>query len=443
MYPKIRKCFSLSFLLLLCSSAFMPYGANAILPEGADVPVINALATEPCYDFAIDGIYYSIVSGTTQVEVTYATEAYDSYSGDVVIPVSVSHLNTTYTVTGLTHYAFAYSANLKSVTLPQGITSIGASAFYECDGLKKLDFPESLTSFADWACFNSTGLEQIAIEATALTGVGSDVFAYCTSLRTFYCNLSTPGSLFSSDVFLDDPLSSATLYVPIGCAQAYTAAGGVWSDFGTLSEFYNLKINKQATDGQGHYYATLFQNVPLDIPSGVTATYPASASSDALNYVSYSATIPAGAASLVTATAPGRYFFIKNSANTAVAPAGNLLCGASTSTTVSSASHYYYTLSRAVNSYGDPVAGTIGFYWYANDGHSVTCPAGRAYIVLPVSGGEAVRAYRLGEGGAASILSPFAAMSQKRDLYTLDGRVAREPLHRGVYIKDGKRVWIR
>ena len=257
------------------------------------------------------------------------------------------------------------------------------------------------------------------------------------------CNLSTPSSLFNSDVFLGDPLSSATLYVPIGSVSTYTATGGVWGNFGTFAEFYNLKINKLSTDGEGNYYATLYQTVPLNIPSGVTAKYPTSAVSGALSYSNYTGIIPASAAALVTATSPGRYFFVKNSNNTAAAPDDNLLVGVVANTTVSSLSDYYYTLSRDVDSYGNPVAGSVSFYWYASDGHSVTCPAGRAYLMLSASGGEAIRTFRLGDSGVTSVSLAQVEEAKEHSLYTLDGRVAREPLREGIYIKDGKKIWIR
>ena len=51
------------------------------------------------YDFAVDGIYYNINStDAATVAVTYASTDYASYTGDVVLPASVTYDGTTYAV---------------------------------------------------------------------------------------------------------------------------------------------------------------------------------------------------------------------------------------------------------------------------------------------------------------------------------------------------------
>ena len=56
-------------------------------------------------------------------------------------------------VTSVGDYAFdgynsnySYYPNLTEVIFPEGLTSLGYRAFYNCDGLTSIDFPESLTS---------------------------------------------------------------------------------------------------------------------------------------------------------------------------------------------------------------------------------------------------------------------------------------------------------
>lgn len=48
------------------------------------------------FDFEIDGIYYNVIDGG--VEVTYQTTDYNSYSGSVTIPETVTNDETTYSV---------------------------------------------------------------------------------------------------------------------------------------------------------------------------------------------------------------------------------------------------------------------------------------------------------------------------------------------------------
>ena len=89
------------------------------------------------YDFEVDGIYYKIMSDGT-VEVTYKDYSYNSYSGDIVIPSTVTYDGVTYTVTRIGNRAFCtpyVSTGLTSVTIPETVTYIGFQAFAGCTAL--------------------------------------------------------------------------------------------------------------------------------------------------------------------------------------------------------------------------------------------------------------------------------------------------------------------
>lgn len=91
------------------------------------IAVLSLVATAAtAHDFEVDGIYYNKNDDGT-VSVTfkgYHPNYYvDKYTGDVVIPSSVTYSGTTYSV-----------------------TSIGERAFYECRGLKGVTIPNSIIS---------------------------------------------------------------------------------------------------------------------------------------------------------------------------------------------------------------------------------------------------------------------------------------------------------
>ena len=75
----------------------------------------------------VNGIYYDI-SGTTAT----VTSGDNKYSGDIVIPESITFENSKYSVTSIGKWAFIYCYGLTSVTIPNSVTSIGEYAFYEC-----------------------------------------------------------------------------------------------------------------------------------------------------------------------------------------------------------------------------------------------------------------------------------------------------------------------
>ena len=44
------------------------------------------------YDVEVDGIYYNLNNDTKEATVTYKTYSYNSYSGNVIIPSSMTYL---------------------------------------------------------------------------------------------------------------------------------------------------------------------------------------------------------------------------------------------------------------------------------------------------------------------------------------------------------------
>ena len=95
----------------------------------------------------IDGIFFNLNGEDKVAEVTIKP---NYYTGVVNIPQSVTYENVTYKVTSIGKQAFERCSSLTSVTIPNGVKSIGIYAFF-WSGLTSVTIPNSVTSIGK--CF--------------------------------------------------------------------------------------------------------------------------------------------------------------------------------------------------------------------------------------------------------------------------------------------------
>ena len=112
------------------------------------------------YDVKIDGICYILISEDKTAAVTFGDE---KYSGEVVIPSSITVEGKEYTVTFIGAYAFENCSGLTSVTIPNSVTSIDGYAFKNCSGLTSITIPNSVTVIDNDAFSGCISLTSITI----------------------------------------------------------------------------------------------------------------------------------------------------------------------------------------------------------------------------------------------------------------------------------------
>jgi hypothetical protein len=94
------------------------------------------------------------------------------------------------------------------VTIPNSVTEIGESAFFNCTSLTAVTIPSSVTAIIEWLTFVCPSLTDVIVEWTTPPSIRIGAFT--------------------------NP-SAITLHVPAGTIDLYKAAD-VWKDFGNFLE---------------------------------------------------------------------------------------------------------------------------------------------------------------------------------------------------------------
>ncbi|MBQ6725373.1 MAG: leucine-rich repeat domain-containing protein, partial [Bacteroidales bacterium] len=136
------------------------------------------------YDFIANNIYYKI-TGANTCKVTYASLSYNSYSGNVVIPATVTSSGVTYTVNEIDSAAFALCSGLTTVTLPNTIVRIDSSAFV-LSSLQSINIPSSVRYIGS-AAFGMTDITTITIP-DSVQFLGGGMFYSCSALTSITYN---------------------------------------------------------------------------------------------------------------------------------------------------------------------------------------------------------------------------------------------------------------
>ena len=112
----------------------------------------------------------TIPEGVTSI----GDSAFSGYSGltSVTIPSSV---------TSIGNHAFAGCYNLTAVTIPEGVTSIGDGSFYWCWSLTSITIPSSVRTIGCQAFEYCSGLTTVSI-VKGLKLIGPEAFAGCYNL---------------------------------------------------------------------------------------------------------------------------------------------------------------------------------------------------------------------------------------------------------------------
>ncbi len=215
--------------------------------------VLTGASQASAYDFYTGGIYYAFGSGANVTVENKGT--FNTYSGNVTIPSSVTYGGNTYNVVGIGYQAFKNCTNLTGVTLPNSLTMLLNEAFRGCTKLTTIVIPSGVTA------------------------IYNNVFQDCSGLTSIYVRRKTPTSA-STNNFSASTYSSATLFVPEEAYDAYKSTAP-WSSFTNIKKtnydfekngIYYKITNTSARTVKVTYRDTNYDNYTgsVSIPSSVT-----------------------------------------------------------------------------------------------------------------------------------------------------------------------------
>mgnify|MGYP002522852594 CR=1 FL=1 len=214
-------------------------------------------------------IYYTYVNNSTELAVSYRGSYYydysNEYSGNLIIPETVTYDGKTYSVTSIGSSAFYECSGLESITIPNSVTSIGSSAFYGCSGLTgvhifdlaawcNIEFNSNPLSYAHHLYLDGKEIKDLVIP-NSVTSIGNSAFSGYSALTS----ITIPNSVTSIG---HEAFSGCTGLTDITIPNSVTNIGG--SAFSWCINLTSITIPNSVTSvGRYAYYETAwYDNQP-------------------------------------------------------------------------------------------------------------------------------------------------------------------------------------
>ena len=229
-----------------CFSSCRGLSGSITIPE--NIKTIGGYAFSECGN--LNGTL-TLPEGLQKLE--YGAFYYTSLQGELVIPASLKIISqVAFGGCDFSSITFAENSELisidtgafssnnrlsEAIVLPEGLMTIGASAFRDCSNLPEITIPKSVTT------------------------IGNDAFMYCYYLSKITCEAVTP-PVCGSGVFDGVAKDNFTLEVPEQSVVKYQTAAG-WSDFRRIAAHYDFSISRSLMRAlNGEYSRELLLRVP-------------------------------------------------------------------------------------------------------------------------------------------------------------------------------------
>ena len=155
----------------------------------------------------------------------------------------------------------AFVDKIQNVILPDGLTSIGAFAFWNCTSLTSITNPNSVTSIGSEAFYGCSGLTSVTIP-NSVTSIGNSAFRYCSALTS----ITIPNSVTSIG---DDAFCGCSGLTSITIPNSVTSIGD-WAFLG-CSGLTSVTIGNSVTSIGDRAFMGCSSLTSITIPNSVTS----------------------------------------------------------------------------------------------------------------------------------------------------------------------------
>jgi len=155
----------------------------------------------------------------------------------IVLPDSVTTVGTS---------VFTGCTNLKSAKLGAGLQNISSGMFYNCQNLTAINIPEAVGSIGSSAFYNCKLISSISL-SNNVSAIAPDAFSLCSGLTEIHCKRYTP-PVATNPTFNKVNVTSCILYVPIGRSTTYRNTAP-WSLFTNIIEEDGTAVPQTSSTG--------------------------------------------------------------------------------------------------------------------------------------------------------------------------------------------------
>ena len=288
----------ISLLVAVCMMITM-LPLSAVTAFAADTSSSTGTASYKGYKYAyeVNGGNATITEFLGPDDSANPVDSASTVSYKIEIPEKIHEKFCDYTVTGLGEYSFAANpynghqgnplcSKIRSVTIPQSVTSIGDRAFDGCSALTTLSLGEKIKTIGNYAFENCTSLTGVNIPQS-VTSIGYSAFEGCTHLNpltikgpiTSMGNYAFAGSTYLTSLTLYDDIQTIGNFAFVGSTSLKTVtlpknltSIGEYA-FARCSELESITIPEKVKTINSKTFADCSNLEYIILPAGLTTFF--------------------------------------------------------------------------------------------------------------------------------------------------------------------------